>query len=48
VDELEKKNQEHELLIKVVLAAIGQAVPPPQEPKKRAVGFHPGSATTPN
>lgn len=48
VDALAKQNQEHELLIKVVLAAIGHLGQPTQEPKKRPVGFQPSSATTRN
>ena len=48
VDALAKQNQEHELLIKVVLAAIGHLGQPTQEPKKRPVGFQPASTITPN
>jgi hypothetical protein len=45
LEALEKKNQEHEVLLKVVLAAIGHLVQPPQEIKKRAVGFQPDTTT---
>ena len=46
LEALEKRNQEHETLIKVLLAAIGHLVQPPQEIKKRAVGFQPSASTT--
>jgi len=46
LDALEKKNQEHELLLKVILAAIGHLVQPPQEIKRRAVGFQPVESST--
>ena len=43
LDALEKKNQEQETLMKVLLAAVGHLVQPPQEIKKRTVGFQPES-----
>jgi len=46
LDALEKKNQEHEMLLKVILAAIGHLVQPPQEVKRRAVGFQPADSST--
>jgi hypothetical protein len=46
LDALEKKNQEHEMLMKVLLAAVGHLVQPPQEIKRRTVGFQPESRAT--
>ena len=46
VDALAKQNQEHEVLLKVLLAAIGHLVQPPQETKRRTVGFQPVASTS--
>jgi hypothetical protein len=46
LEAMEQKSQEHELLIKVLLAAIGHMAQPPQDTKKRAVGFQPPSTST--
>ena len=46
LDALEMKNQEHEALLKVLLAALGHLVQPTHEIKKRAVGFQTGSAAS--
>jgi len=44
LDALESKNQEHEALLKVLLAALGHLVQPTHEVKKRTVGFQVASA----
>jgi len=44
LEALEKKNQEHEVLLKVLLAAVGHPAQPPQEIKRRAVGFQPAES----
>ena len=41
---LEKKILEHETLLKITLAAIGQTIQAPPEPRKRVVGFRPDPA----
>jgi len=46
LDALETKNQEHEALLKVLLAALGHLVQPTHEIKKKAVGFQAGFAAT--
>jgi hypothetical protein len=46
LDALEKKNQEQETLMKLLLAAVGHLVEPPQEIKRRTVGFQPESRAT--
>ena len=45
LEALEKKNQEHEVLLKVLLAAVGHPAQPPQEIKRRAVGFQPAESS---
>src|SRR5262249_7647114 len=46
LDALEKKNQEYDVLMKVLLAAVGHLVQPQQETKKRTVGFQPEPRAT--
>jgi hypothetical protein len=44
LDALEKKIQEHDTLLRLALASVGQMVQPFQEPKRRSVGFQPDPA----
>ena len=51
LDALEKRIQEHDALLRLALAAVGQMVQPSPEPKRRSVGFQPdpaGSRRTPS
>jgi hypothetical protein len=44
LDVLEKRIQEHDALLRLALAAVGQMVQPLPEPKRRPVGFQPVTA----
>jgi hypothetical protein len=44
LDTLEKKIQEHDTLLRLALAAVGQMAQPYSEPKRRSVGFLPDPA----
>ena len=44
LDALEKRIQEHDALLRLALAAVGQMVQPLPEPKRRSIGFQPDPA----
>ncbi len=49
LDVLEKKDYEHEALLRVMLAAVGRLLEPPAEPpRKRQIGFLPDPPSGPN
>jgi hypothetical protein len=43
LDSVQKKQNEQEALLRVMIAAIGHQLQPPPEPKKRIAGFHSGA-----
>lgn len=49
LDLLEKKDYEHDALLRVVLAAVGRLLePPPEPPRKRQIGFLPDPPSGPS